>query len=454
MSIRADLRTAPRDCVVVTSDAGIAKTAEESGRLAILQGRDFTGFRDLRDNWSKLSRRVGMAQVIGPPWLCEAVSQLCQTSQINTSTGARRSRRWTEHTLRNLPLLLSEPAGLKRDALRGMPAFIVGAGPSLDKNAHLLDEAQRKGVVMRVNSGTVAPGQVAVCIESNDVRHKLHVKNDMRLFGMSIPPPVMHEHGTGPLRPIWAGEIAWIPEHLTGIPRLPTSGSGTTAAVMAAELWGCSPIVLVGQDMATPDGRVYAELTGHGDDRIRTDGTYDWGAASRTAPRPQNPLPELEPTEQTRAWGQTGGVLCTITQRMLRMWLSSAGEQLEATPINATEGGAHIPGWYDVRLEAVLSKLPDREDTDVETLAHRIACPLLPADKLIAWLMAEAPEMLAESWAMPEVVEYLMTYRADPPSRIGPREKRKVLDARTALLALRESARQDLERICREVVGA
>lgn len=451
MTIKSDLRTAPRDCVVVTSDPNVAKIAEDGGRLTILQGRDFHNFRDLRDNWSTLSKRVGQAQVIGPPWLCEAVAQLCQTSQINTSTGARRSRRWTEHTLRNLPLLTHEPPGLREGGLAGMPAFIVGAGPSLDKNAHLIPEAMKRGVVMRVNSGTVVPGQVAVCIESNDVRHKLHVTDDVRLFGVSCPPAVMREVGTGPLRPIWAGEIAWIPEMLTGIPRLPTSGSGTTAAVMAARLWGCSPIVLVGQDLSMPDGKVYADITGHGDDRIERDGRYKWGTASASAPRPNNPLSELEPVEQAQGWGGRGQVMCGITQRMLRTWLATAAEQIEAPTFNCTEGGATIRSWYDQPLRKVLDMLPEREDTDVENIAHRIASALLPMATLFAWLAEEAPDLLAEAWAMPDVVAYLLDYRHDQPGRFGPLERRRVLEARATLQALRESARADVARICSEV---
>jgi len=340
---------------------------------------------------------------------------------------------------------------MKKDALKGMPAFIVGAGPSLDTNAHQLLFAQDRGIVIRINSGTAAPGQCAMTIESNDLRHKLFVQDELRLYGIVVPPSLIN-HGDGPLRWVWAGEIAWVPEQLTGIKRLPTSGSATTSAVALANLWGCDPIVLVGQDCAMPGGKVYADLTGHGDDSIDKSGKFHWGKASSEAPRPGNPLTEMEPMDITPAWGGRGVVPSTITQRAMRHWMEAAADQLK-TPINATEGGANIPGWQDRRLSDVIDDLPRRMDTDVSTLAYRISSPLLPLDTLAAWLTDDAAAALADAWAMPETIDYLMHYRAQPPHRIGPWEQRTRLNARTALLALRESGRQDVERICQEILS-
>src|SRR6185503_9121917 len=181
--------------------------------------------------------------------------------------------------------------------LHGVPAFIVGAGSSLDRNHHLLVEASRRGIVIAVNAAARLPGvDVALTVESNDLRHKLgpldHV--GLRAFGMVSHPDVM-AHGSGTLLPLLAGELGSLLEPLVGFERLACSAHGGTAAISLAERWGCDPIVLVGHDFAALDGGlVYPECLGIGTSRIRRDGdhwSYEWDAELASLPR-ANPMLE------------------------------------------------------------------------------------------------------------------------------------------------------------------
>lgn len=440
-----DLLTLPRDGVIVTNMSATAEVAAAYGRRALLQGRDFTEYRDLRDDWSTLSRRTGIAQAIGTQGLCDAVCHFTNVTHINRNTSINRARRWAEHLIRNLLLLSESPHGMRAGAFRGLPAFVVGAGPSLDRNRDLLRHAP--GPVIRVNAASkAAPGDFTLSVESNDLTDKL-ADDGVQLLGITTPPHVMRARS--PLRPVWVGEIGWVLEKLTGLPRLATSGGGTGAAVSLAHRWGCDPIVLVGQDLAWTNGRVYAEATGF-NDRVADDGTFEW-AESAKLPRPSNPLPEKDDLMRVTAWGGEGTVLCGTAHHSLRMWLAAFSDSVDVRCINATEGGSRVPGWEEQKLDVQCWGERGIQDPGH---AHDCAGQLIPRDAIVDWLRNHAANELAETWAYRSIAERIDEHRSRAPLRVPVLEAWHVRRVMRDVKAIVEQARDEIgwvveEEICR-----
>jgi hypothetical protein len=390
----------PRDTLILAgSDLAFERMREEYPHHTVLR-RDTLTDEDYAD-WTQLTlREVGVFVLDGNDRLQRQVDELSERIGVNKITSQLRSRVWIEHLLRNLHYLWECPCVMAGTMSAPVPAFIVGAGPSLTRNAHELSEpGGAYGLVFKVNSaGQHVVGDVrdiAVCIESNDVRHKLRTGLEARAFGLTCDPLVM-AHGYGRLLPTWHGELGGLIEQMTGIPRLPTSCSGTTAAVSLARRLGCSPIILVGQDLAWTDGRCYAG-TGRA---YEADGRVclDWGDV------PEHRRAESLPTEldarYAPAWGGEGEVLTSPMFLGVREWLGRwAALHEDVRTYNCTEGGLHIPGWTDVKLRDVLDVLPPVK-------AKLIAAPPIPRHVVRRWvgtqldLLRDSPEnsMLLDYW--------------------------------------------------------
>lgn len=440
-SLPGILRSAPRDALVVTMDRNVRDYARSMGRRAICVPDDCQP-TELYDRWSELTSRAPSALVIGgTPALDELVEQCCRRVGANNATGASRSRRWVQHLVANLPRAAEVPMAQQlAGKLQGVPAFIVGSGPSLAKNAHLLEQARAFGIVIAVNSASkCCRPTCTITVEANDLRHKIAPGHSVRLFALSSPPEML-AYGDGPLMPVLVGEVSRPLERLLGVPVLATSASGSTTACSLAHLWGCDPIVLVGQDLAFTDGRVYAPETGLAD-RIDAQGRFDWSAASRAAPRPGNPLPDEWPIEHVTAWGGQGTVMSTPMFSASAAWLTSFARAREGRCINATEGGRHVEGWTDAPLSRSLLWRTWGFTGDLLTLAGP---PWVTADQVAQWLDTQADAAFLEAYAMPDVIALMDRHRSRPPLRPAWREAREVRRVRGALEAIVGRCREEL----------
>jgi Protein of unknown function DUF115 len=287
---------------------------------------------------------------------------------------------------------------------QNVPAFIVGAGPSLGKNAELLADAAKKGLVFAVNSSALALArrgvtpQVVACMESIDLSRLLsqipYLDQVVRAFSMTGHPRNLRT-GKGPLLPVYEGLPQFTP--LVGLGQakgLAVCGSVSTLAFSLAQRLGCSPIVLVGQDLAYTDGHAYASGTPYEGSRVKlgADGEtleHERSAALRAA---NGKLIEKEPLQRVTAWGGRGSVHSTIGFSAVRNWLELAAEVLDhdrpdQRVINATEGGARIEGFEERTLADVLAPLPELNITPQAIAeAARHERPPLSRAQLRAWL--------------------------------------------------------------------
>jgi len=287
-----------------------------------------------------------------------------------------RNRHVLGSLLRNLGRTAEVGAALSMGKpLEGRPAFLVAAGPSLDRNGALLGEARKRGPVMTVNTAarptvTHAGGiDVLVSIEALRVADGFReLAGDVGLLALDwsahpesfeVPVPKV---GFGLRHPL----LSPVYEAL-GIAPLGYGASVATAAFALAHAWGADPIVLVGQDLAFTGGKAYAKGTGregwtvteHGD-VVHVD--YDEATLRKFEEGGLARPTKGQPALRVPAWGG-GEVLSTYDMALFRRWFEGVAQQLDGARrlVNATEGGAHVEGFEELTLKAILADLPERE---------------------------------------------------------------------------------------------
>jgi len=229
--------------------------------------------------------------------------------------------------------------------LTGMPAVIVSAGPSLDKNLSELAPFADRCVIFAI-------GRTAKPLEYRGICPHFLVHNEPKPFfqfiegcrNLSQTAFVLSEqadldyyrHDHGPTfvfdNPAnFTGR--WVKEHFPQLDWgfLATGGSVANEAFSLAVLAGCDPIVLLGQDLAV-QGESYYGFGGTNLNFIHLDSDYRWTP------------------------GYFGGQAKTLTSWLSYInWFGQQASQLNVADnkvrlINATEGGAHLPGFTNLKL--------------------------------------------------------------------------------------------------------
>ncbi len=251
------------------------------------------------------------------------------------------------HTLRRQPpwaTTLTAP-------LRGMHAFIVSAGPSLDKNGHLLARAQELGPIIAVNTAAraclrhgVTP-DIVLCAEMNDDRATFDglPRDVIKILDARASLANWSACQSG-----WAicnQEPSLLPTLMElGVPPISYEGSVACAAISLAISWGATP-VLIGQDLAYTDGRGYAAGTPYEDLRFEVREGVVWQSAGTSkAVKPQ-------PAVMVPGWAERE-VVSTPALVGFRQWIERAARH---PIVNCTEGGAHIRGIAHHTLDQLLA---------------------------------------------------------------------------------------------------
>lgn len=288
---------------------------------------------------------------------------------------------WLDFFLRNIPQLLHGPGLDKlRGKLHGVPAIICAAGPSLNKNVHLLRGVEDRALILVVNTAAKAVAAAGVrphaivSVESLDITNQL----------ADLP---------------WLGEVAAFLE-LTGNPAmfdlplrrvLPISvdtsacsrftarlGGGhdfsggfcvANTATALAQAMGCRPLILLGQDLAYAGDKVYADGTvfedlrvelGEGVSEFRNDASKrEIENRSQGSLRAGIRQANRFRTDVVPAWGGGPDVTTAADFMLFRDWYAHSALTLRnhaIRPINATEGGAHIEGWDELRFADVITE--------------------------------------------------------------------------------------------------
>lgn len=415
--------TAP--IIVYEPNVGLLRLLMESGPLDLDDIQVVTNTHDLSLVWGRYSGRRRDAVIINTPGysgafpddcahLPQALLRLVERVTITKNTYRKRAQTWVLDVIDNLEVLLeSTPILSLEGAFQGVPAFIVGAGPSLDKNIEQLRRAKRKGIIFAANSSALALGKrdiaphIVCCLESIDISDRLRtlpfIDEVIRAFSLSSHPNTMRT-GKGPLMPFhealpqYAGPL----DALARVPGVTVCGSVSTAAFSLAQRLGCSPIVLVGQDMAFTDGAAYAGGTGYETSSATVDKAtrrvnIHWNEEIQKLHGDQHgSRHDSEPLVETEAWGGNGTVFSGPSFMAINAWLESTAAVCEGIApgrryVNATEGGARVVGFLEQPLAEVLDDLPDRDVlvADMVSLGQQRMPPRTRAE-VVDWLEAQA----------------------------------------------------------------
>ena len=360
--------------------------------------------------------------------------QAVDRAGLRHRTALLRGKGWLSHYLTNFTGFAHAP-GLPamKGALKGVPAIIVAAGPSLDQNLETLREASKRALVLCVNTAATALAAAGivphaiVAIESLDVSPQLAEIPDLAdipafleltanpaLWGLPFPTKVPISVDTSACS-IFSGRIDR-GHHLSA------GFCVANAATSIAYVLGCDPIVLVGSDLAYAGERVYASGTTFGAMRARSndDGTaqLDHLEGKRAIEERSgdacsgNRMPERTKTVRVPGWGGAPDVTSTRDFVMFRDWYTYAAKQLASegiAAINATEGGAHVPGFRDEPLAVAIAELPEIDAR--ARLAEILARPATP----VATLTRVLEDELARVHALIAVAQAARRAVADDP---------------------------------------
>lgn len=274
------------------------------------------------------------------------LEQLKEFGAQNLLTLSHMGKKWRENILENLPAIIaSPPVSALFGRYRGVPAFIVAAGPSLDKNARLLASLKGRALVIAVDTAArklLAEGvepDIVVSLDAKDENY-LHLAG-VRMPGalMALNPvanPRVVRESVGPMvftgyaEPLFEWMEGFIGER--GMVRV--GGSVATSALDLTLKMGCSPIVFVGQDLSYDKER-----------------THTGGALASILGAP----PEDEGILDAR--GLFGApVKTTAKMNAWRKWFELIISHESIHALNATEGGVPIAGAENISLAEAISR--------------------------------------------------------------------------------------------------
>ena len=309
---------------------------------------------------------------LAPEWyheVAEVALDAVRAAKVSLHTKFIDGRLFLENCLRNAPLLaVSPPARDFMRLLRGKPVIVVAAGPSLDKNVHLLKHARDRAFILCVDTSYrnlttrgIVPHAV-VCIDARDNSLK-HFKGIAEPTGARLifDPESNHlsvSSFAGPRLTVGLNKYhltRWLDEVVGGKGQVPKGSNVMLAAFQIAQTAGAAPIILIGCDLAYPrdGGTTHAGQTAFNMRfrRVERDGKLYF----------QQPhfddASKVDEFEVRMVEGVDGQPVPTIPQlyTYLSMLESEVGQK-KSRVIDATEGGARIRGTELLTLAEALER--------------------------------------------------------------------------------------------------
>ncbi len=239
-----------------------------------------------------------------------------------------------KNMLLNMEIIIDNPGtNLLFNKFKGKPAVVVSSGPSLNKNKHLLKGLENKALIicpetsMRILNKMDLKPHIICSVERVPEVVKLidgfseEETKDTYLASIPILVPDVYKKYKGPKLIAYRryGHLLW-----TGINKgdFTINSSAGNMAFNVAEVLGCDPIILIGQDLAyTKDGKSHAKGAVYGESQRNSNFTYF----------------EVE--------GNDGKPILTHNfLNQFRLQYEADIASAKCTTINATEGGALIRG--------------------------------------------------------------------------------------------------------------
>ena len=290
------------------------------------------------------------------------VNQSLARSRSDAATRILKTGDWLDNIAENIVFWPTFPdATLLQGALTGSPALVVGAGPSLDQSLDDVAEISERALVLSAASALLPLKKAGI---SPHVTVALEAKDESRQFeGVDHSRTLLAAASAGHPNHFlkWSGPKSvfhlqpWIASWSGMGTALPSGGHVTSAAFSLALLWGCDPVILIGQDLAYTHGRIHAAGRPGGEDEAR---------------------------DETVRVPAIGGGTVQTSPIMLSylLWYEESASSLEksgCTVYNSTAAGALIPGFEHRTLIELREEIPPHGE-DLNALLEatdRLPCP-------------------------------------------------------------------------------
>ena len=285
------------------------------------------------------------------------------TKEVNIATLAKFEKIWSSNIARNLGRFIDSPdAGIFYGKFTGIPAIVVAAGPSLHMSMDFIRRNRDSALIVAVDTA------YRILVRAGIEPH----------FCLAVDPQVINARyfeGTGPTetvlvtdptvhpatfrlfrgRAVTAGiafeMMKWIEKISGARAELSHGGSVSTNAYDFAKKLGASPVIMTGQDLAFTGGYAHARGS-YLDEQVHLR-TGRLGTAEMFNRRQLTALPPIF------VRGIGGGRVQT-NQKMV-IFMSWFEKRNDADLINASAGGAVLPGIRHVRSEEIRLPGPSRD---------------------------------------------------------------------------------------------
>ena len=345
----------------------------ESGRLRLLVGPDYTGAAEA---WRLFGTGAPKPPTIMSPLIDRefpeeaarargVVAHILAGVQANDEARRKFAGRYLLNSLANLAVIATEgDSSALAGAFTGVPAFVVGAGPSLDANLPMLARLSGRALIVAVDTAVRpliaagVPPDVVVAVDPSDLNAR-HLKGLPDVHSMWL----VAEGSLDPAAwPAFVGRTftyrvsdhepwPWLAKLGAGRGKLRAWGSVLTTAFDVAYEAGCDPIVFAGADLAFSRGLQYCRNT-----------TYEsaWQAFPSDAERAKQFKAYLE-TQPHQELPDVHGhsVVTTPPFVQFRDWIVSRSAELQGRRIMNATGAGILHGGAIVTINASTLELPD-----------------------------------------------------------------------------------------------
>lgn len=251
---------------------------------------------------------------------------------------------------------------------KGVPAFIVASGPSLEKNIEELKKATGKALIIACDASyeickkfEIHPDIIST-VERIEKTYEYFYKNKkfddhtVLVAPSLVWPEIFHDFkGKKVLISKEDGGIDfWWNQQFDNVKHLASGMSCANLAFSVALEMGCEPIVFVGQDLAYTDDKYHSDIV-----HAAMEGTND--------------IEKVEDDLYVEAM-DGGKIRTSFVLNIFRLWFEN---RIILNPnrkiINATEGGALIHGCENAKLQDVIKRYCKKEiGNDVYALLGNI----------------------------------------------------------------------------------
>lgn len=380
----------------------------DSPQVRLVVGKDLVQIREDLQNWIKPEEVKDFSLVEHPSSITLAPVYYAQVRRIlydviHEKFQGMRTRLtfqtlWIRNSILNLPQMLTIP-GVKYlfNGFQNIPAFLIGAGPSLQKNIRELNLAKGRSLLIATDTALkpllscrIIPDIILSCdaqdksmgdfegvgeIPSVLVATTLTYPEILKVYqGPKILFTIAQLQYTEDGREIakLASLARWIEEITEPKGYLQAGGSVSTLAFDLARNLGCDPIVFVGHDLAFSGDRLYTPgvdyikdyrymkeyMKPYMDSLGEVEGTPSFEAAYNQAVR--EGVVDREFIKRRKLFHVPSidlkeEVLTSDAFYTYLRWFEDAISKIpDRTFINATEGGANIVGTKVIRLAEVI----------------------------------------------------------------------------------------------------